>query len=167
MPQPKIILRTPEQSDVTDFWALYKCPQRAGPDTHPALFFARAGGGDVGQHPQPSQGDRRRGRGQTVGLCTLYLGDNRRRHSGDLGIMVRDDHVKRGIGDALLTAMLDLAENWLGLTRIEMDVFCDNQAAVRLYEKHGFQIEGTQRAWALRDGAYVDAYLMARVKPPN
>jgi putative acetyltransferase len=34
-----------------------------------------------------------------------------------------------------------------------------------LYRKFGFAIEGTCRAYAYRSGSYVDAYLMARLRP--
>jgi putative acetyltransferase len=54
-----------------------------------------------------------------------------------------------------------LAFNWLGLRRIEVTVYADNAAAVRLYRKVGFAIEGTARRFALRDGVLVDAHHMA------
>jgi hypothetical protein len=38
-----------------------------------------------------------------------------------------------------------------------------NAAAIALYEKFGFEMEGTHRRYAFRDGAYVDAYSMARI----
>lgn len=78
--------------------------------------------------------------------------------------MVHDDYTRRGIGSALLAAIIDLAENWLGLTRLELEVFVDNEPAIRLYEKYGFVIEGTKRRYALRDGVYVDTHVMARLK---
>ena len=40
-----------------------------------------------------------------------------------------------------------------------------NLAAMALYRKFGFTIEGTCRAYAFHDGQYVDAYLMARLNP--
>jgi putative acetyltransferase len=30
----------------------------------------------------------------------------------------------------------------------------------------GFEVEGTLRRFAFRDGRYVDAFLMARLRPP-
>jgi putative acetyltransferase len=33
---------------------------------------------------------------------------------------------------------------------------------VALYRKFGFDVEGTARRYALRDGALVDAFMMAR-----
>jgi putative acetyltransferase len=61
-----------------------------------------------------------------------------------------------------MEAALDLADNWLNLTRVELTVFTGNVAAVALYEKFGFEIEGTHRRYAFRNGEYVDAYAMAR-----
>jgi putative acetyltransferase len=77
---------------------------------------------------------------------------------------VHDDWQGKGVGAALMEAALDLADNWLNLTRIELSVYTDNAAAVALYEKFGFEIEGTHRRFAFRNGEYVDAYSMARIK---
>lgn len=86
------------------------------------------------------------------------------RHVGTIGMVVRDDWQGKGIGTALMGAALDLADNWLGLTRVELTVYTDNAAAIALYEKFGFEIEGTHRRHAFRDGGYVDAYSMARLR---
>ena len=43
---------------------------------------------------------------------------------------VRDDWQGRGVGTALMEAALDLADNWLNLTRIELEVYTDNAAAI-------------------------------------
>jgi RimJ/RimL family protein N-acetyltransferase len=40
-----------------------------------------------------------------------------------------------------------------------------NAIGIALYEKFGFEVEGTHRRFAFRDGEYVDAYSMARLKP--
>jgi L-phenylalanine/L-methionine N-acetyltransferase len=80
---------------------------------------------------------------------------------------VRDDLQGRGVGTALMKAALDLADNWLNLTRVELTVYADNAAGVALYKKCGFEIEGTHPRYAFRSGEYVDAYSMARIKPPS
>jgi L-phenylalanine/L-methionine N-acetyltransferase len=103
--------------------------------------------------------------GKVVGLLTLVRSDGRRSHAGAIGMFVHDEFQGRGIGRRLLDACIDLAENWLGLTRIELDVFTDNVPAITLYERCGFVREGVARRYALRDGALVDAYFMARLKP--
>ncbi len=57
-----------------------------------------------------------------------------------------------------------LCDNWLRVERIELTVFADNAPAIAVYKKYGFEIEGTGRRYALRNGEYVDAYYMARMK---
>lgn len=102
-----------------------------------------------------------------LGLVMLTVESNpRRRHSGGLGIMVRTDCQGQGIGTALLEAVLDLADNWLMLRRVELEVYADNQRAVRLYEKFGFEAEGRKREAAVKNGAYVDLLVMARLRTP-
>ncbi len=56
-----------------------------------------------------------------------------------------------------------MADNWLNYTRLELTVYTDNAAALALYRKFGFEIEGTLKAYAFRDGRYIDAYTMARL----
>jgi putative acetyltransferase len=90
---------------------------------------------------------------------------DRRRHVASIGMAVHDDFQGQGVGTALMEAMIELAERWMGITRIELTVFSDNAPAIGLYKKFGFEIEGTAPRYALRDGKYVDAYYMARVKP--
>ncbi|MFZ6751480.1 GNAT family N-acetyltransferase [Undibacterium sp. Ren11W] len=89
----------------------------------------------------------------------------RRRHVASIGMGVADSFTGRGVGSALLTELLNLADNWHNLARLELTVFCDNAAALHLYGKFGFEIEGKHRAYALRNGAFVDAYAMARFHP--
>ena len=102
--------------------------------------------------------------GAIVGKADLNPFTGRRSHAGTLGMGVHDAHQGRGIGSALLRELLEAADQWLGLKRLELTVFVDNAPALALYERHGFQIEGTQRGYAYRDGAFVDAFAMARLR---
>jgi putative acetyltransferase len=104
--------------------------------------------------------------GEVIGTLGLHVNQRpRRSHTADLGMAVRDDWQGKGVGSALLAAACDLADRWLPVTRIELTVYVDNAAAVALYEKFGFEREGLLRRYALRDGRYVDAYSMARLRP--
>ena len=98
-----------------------------------------------------------------VGIIELEIGEDRRRHSGSLTMAVRDDYQGRGVGSALLTAMVELAEQWLGLTRLEVVVFTDNSPAIALYKRFNFVVEGTLRQYARRNGTLADAYMLARL----
>lgn len=89
----------------------------------------------------------------------------RRRHAMGIGMAVRDDWQGRGIGTAMMAAVIDRADNWMNVLRIELTVFVDNEAAIALYRRFGFVVEGTHRAYALRNGVYADVYAMARLHP--
>jgi len=90
-----------------------------------------------------------------LGLVMLTVESNpRRRHTGGQG---------QGIGTALLEAVLDLADNWLMLHRVELEVYADNGDAIRLYQRFGFETEGRKREAAVKAGDYVDMLVMARL----
>jgi len=98
-----------------------------------------------------------------LGLTTMP--QQRRAHVAAIGMSIHDDWQGRGIGNALMLTALDRADRWMNILRIELTVFADNAHAIALYRRHGFVVEGTHRAYALRDGAYIDAYAMARLHP--
>ena len=106
-----------------------------------------------------------------VGLAGLHSvgAAVRRRHAMSLGITVSRAHQGQGVGNALMAALLDYADHWAQILRIELTVFHDNQRAIRLYERHGFAPEGRFKAYALRGGEYTDVLAMARLhpKPPR
>ena len=105
--------------------------------------------------------------GAIVGAAGLLAPNTqaRRRHVMGLGISVAPVAQGQGVGSALMTALCDYADRWAGALRIELTVYTDNEVAIRLYRNFGFEIEGTAKAYALRDGAYVDAHSMARLHP--
>ncbi|MFB0724257.1 GNAT family N-acetyltransferase [Aeromonas salmonicida] len=104
--------------------------------------------------------------GLLVGQISLHMEPNpRRKHVAGIGMGVRDDWAGKGVGSALMAAALDLADNWLNLRRIELTVYSDNDAALALYRKFGFEQEGLARGYAFRQGEYVDALYMARIRP--
>ncbi|MBY4599536.1 GNAT family N-acetyltransferase [bacterium BD-1] len=101
-----------------------------------------------------------------VGQLGLHVAANpRRRHVGEIGMGVRDDWQGQGVGKALLGAAIDLADRWLQLRRLELQVYADNAAGIALYTRHGFVEEGRHRDYAFRDGAFVDALSLARIRP--
>jgi putative acetyltransferase len=106
--------------------------------------------------------------GAVIGHIVLFRGKGFQSHSAWFGLAVHDEWWRRGVGAALMTAMLDTADNWLGLTRITLNVFTDNEPAIALYRKFGFEIEGTMRRQMFRQGTFVDSYAMARlIDPPH
>lgn len=88
----------------------------------------------------------------------------RRKHVGTFGIAVAGQRQGQGVGSQLLQAAIDLADNWLNLSRLELEVYTDNQAAIALYQKYGFVIEGTAIDHAFRNGKLVNSHYMARIR---
>jgi L-phenylalanine/L-methionine N-acetyltransferase len=87
----------------------------------------------------------------------------RRRHVATLGMAVKTAARRQGVGSALMNAAIEVAERWCAVRRIEIQVYVDNEPAIALYRKFNFCIEGTHKQYAFRDGAFVDAYAMARL----
>ncbi|MDB5526483.1 MAG: YhhY [Rhizobium sp.] len=104
--------------------------------------------------------------GRAVGHLGMILNHTpRRKHVASFGISVHPDFQGRGAGNALITEMLDMADNWLNLLRIELVVSSENHNAIRLYRKHGFVVEGEARFDLFRAGKYCHTSHMARLHP--
>ena len=102
--------------------------------------------------------------GEIVGQAGLDRQGGRRAHAAGIGMGVHDDHRGKGIGTALLQELIEAADNWLAIRRLELTVYTDNEPAIRLYEKFGFEREGIMRAYAFRAGRYADVVAMARLR---
>jgi L-phenylalanine/L-methionine N-acetyltransferase len=103
--------------------------------------------------------------GRVIGSIGLHRAPHHRRsHTASLGMAVHDAFAGRGAGSALMAAAVDLAERWWNIKRLELNVYADNARAIALYERFGFEREGLYRAYAWRDGAYVDSLAMARLR---
>lgn len=118
-----------------------------GPTTAELFVVAELGGvvvGNAGVHPVPHI---------------------RRQHCAGIGMAVAHHAQGQGVGSALMAALIDWADNWAQLLRLELTVFTDNAMAIALYRKFGFELEGTHRGYGLRNGVYADVHAMARLHP--
>lgn len=104
--------------------------------------------------------------GRAVGhLGMITNSAPRRKHVASFGISVHPDFQGRGVGHALMTEMLNMADNWLNLLRVELMVWSENERAIKLYKRHGFEIEGEARYDNFRAGRYSSSLHMARLHP--
>ena len=105
--------------------------------------------------------------GQVVGSAGLHAAGNslRRAHVRMLGIGIAPGWQGRGVGRLLITRLLDWADNWACVLRVELTVHADNDRAMALYHAMGFEEEGRHRGYAIKNGRYVDALCMARLHP--
>lgn len=103
---------------------------------------------------------------KVVGYISLSLQSNKRySHIGSLGLMENRSFQGVGIGTKLMESVINLADNWFMLYKIELEVNIDNEKAINLYKKIYFEIEGTRRATKISDGKYCDCYYMGRIRP--
>lgn len=84
------------------------------------------------------------------------------RHRAGMGISLVKAHWGRGIGTALMRALIDLAKD-VGYEQLELEVVRSNERAVALYERMGFETVGCiPHALKYRDGSYADLLMMVR-----
>lgn len=86
-----------------------------------------------------------------------------RAHIGVLGIALLPEARRKGTGAVLLGTAIVRSWEW-GLTRLELTVRVDNVNAKALYERSGFEYEGTLRRASLIDGEYHDMHAMALLR---
>jgi L-phenylalanine/L-methionine N-acetyltransferase len=67
--------------------------------------------------------------------------------------MARTEYQEQGIGKNPMENILDLADNWLMLLRIELDVNADNGKAISFYHSFGFEIEGMKKYAVIKMGS--------------
>ncbi|MBQ7726100.1 MAG: GNAT family N-acetyltransferase [Clostridia bacterium] len=88
---------------------------------------------------------------------------SRVRHRGDLGISVRKDYWRQGIGSALMERLIAFAGHG-DYEQIELTVESKNHRALGLYMKYGFMIYGTRpHGMKYPDGSYDNDYLMIKM----
>ena len=86
-------------------------------------------------------------------------------HRADLGIMIGDKvRWGRGYGQEAMGLMLDYAFKRLNLHKVALGVEAAHQAAVDLYKRLGFQIEGVLKKHVFRDGMYRDNLVMGLLR---
>ena len=103
---------------------------------------------------------------EVVGYCELVTHPDipRHRHVGEIEMIVTHEAWRgKGVGRALMTAMIDLADNWLQLNRLGLTVWATNTAAIELYQEFGFAHEGTMPAYVFSEGKYIEAHIMGRL----
>jgi len=101
--------------------------------------------------------------GQAVGFLAALGGErNRLRHSALLAVGVVRAYWSQGVSSRMLGEVIAWAPG-AGIKRLELTVHTANARAVGVYQRCGFEIEGTRRSSMLVDGVYTDEYLMALI----
>lgn len=125
-------------------------------------FRDRFGNPPTGTHVLIAESVLPSARRRIIGASWLQVYTNRMRHTARLTLVCLPQ-ARRGDGERrLLEAALALADEWLGLRRVELVIFASDPADETFYAQFGFEREAVMRRYAVRQGAYADAWLLAR-----
>lgn len=159
----RVTVRTCEPADMAAVAAIFSQPGTRRGTLSLGYRSAEAMAASLGHWPRGSTSICAVLDGRVVGHGGLRAYRPTRAHGAGLSIAVDDTYCGRGVGSALMQALVDCADHSLGLRRLELMVFADNAAAITLYRKFDFVEEGRSRGYAMQDGVLVDALHMARL----
>ncbi|WP_117233208.1 GNAT family N-acetyltransferase [Vibrio maerlii] len=160
-----VIVRPTQPTDAAALADIFNQPEALSgtlqlPNASPAMWEQRLSNMPQGVYSYVAEVD-----GRVVGNIGFEHSQRpRTSHCASFGIGVHDDFHGLGIGSKLIETVLDLADNWLQVKRVQIEVNSDNQAAIACYKKFGFEIEGEAKCSVFRNGEYVSTYYMARIK---
>jgi RimJ/RimL family protein N-acetyltransferase len=81
-------------------------------------------------------------------------------HTGEFGVSVLKEFWGNGVGKELINNLLDWAKKSNKITKINLRVREDNERAIELYKKMGFEVEGLVRRDMQINGVYTNSYQM-------
>jgi len=78
------------------------------------------------------------------------------------GINIAKEFWGKGVGDKTMEFVIKKSKK-AGVKRLELEVVAENTRARRLYEKHGFMVEGVKKKSFRIGGRYHDTIMMAKL----
>lgn len=98
-----------------------------------------------------------------IGFTGMFGSDLKRiQHRASIVMGIIKDFQSQGLGKELLSA----AESWAtenNISRLELTVMGHNRAAMILYDKMGYRIEGMRKSAIILSGAAVDEFYMGKL----
>ncbi|MUP45584.1 N-acetyltransferase family protein [Gramella sp. BOM4] len=79
----------------------------------------------------------------------------------EVSIYIHPKHSGKGIGSALMAALISSSEE-NGIWTLFSSVFPENEATIRLHQKHGFRLLGRREKIAKLDGIWRDTLIFER-----
>jgi RimJ/RimL family protein N-acetyltransferase len=84
-----------------------------------------------------------------------------------VGIWIGESQQGRGLGTRAIAELVRYAFETLQLHKVDAEIFVDNWASRRAFEKNGFALEGTVRGALLKRGVPLDEWLLGLVNPAS
>ena len=101
--------------------------------------------------------------GQEI-IAVASIGGNSKekfQHVGELGISILKEYWGQGLGSALMEELLSWAKDYSPLEKIKLAVVQENDAAIALYKKFGFEVVAIEEKEMKVNGQYYDVIQMA------
>lgn len=100
--------------------------------------------------------------GDELACFANLAAENKKRiaHNCELGITVRKKYWNLGAASAVMKELIGFAKKSETLKAIHLDVYANNQSAIRLYEKFGFQTVGRIQNYFRVGNEYYDNLIM-------
>jgi RimJ/RimL family protein N-acetyltransferase len=82
-------------------------------------------------------------------------------HSCEVGFCLSPENQGKGYGEMLAKKIINHATKKFNMHRIYLEVFNDNERAIRLYKKVGFKVEGILRDKIFKHNKFHDVMIMS------
>ncbi|MCB0404451.1 MAG: GNAT family N-acetyltransferase [Bdellovibrionales bacterium] len=99
-----------------------------------------------------------------LGCCGFLPAGGPMKHTSEIGYWLGKPHWGQGIMSQVVGKLCEIGFNDLGLFRITAHIFSHNSRSERVLLNNRFRQEGVLRSHYLKDGAYRDAKIFARLK---
>lgn len=157
-----VLVRPMEAGDAGPVLAIYQ----AGLDTGQASFEVTAPAWeefDAAKLPAHRHVAVDAGTGEVLGWAAVIAVSDRCVYAGvvEHSVYVHPGHKRRGIGAALLAALVESTEA-AGIWTIQSGVFPENTASLRLHRQAGFRVVGTRERIGRHHGEWRDVVLIER-----
>lgn len=163
-----IVLRAPELGDL-DFLFVIENDEKLWHLSNTTIPFSRF---DIEQYVLQAEKDVFRSRQirfmidktsgkttSTIGAIDLFDLEPKHRRAG-IGIMVVEEERAKGLASTALDILIEYAFSTLNLYQLYCNIEADNIHSLRLFEKKGFEKAGTKKDWNMRNGCWVDEYIL-------
>ncbi|MCX7552215.1 GNAT family N-acetyltransferase [Xanthomarina sp. F2636L] len=98
-----------------------------------------------------------------LGMIDLFDFDFKNSRAG-VGILVKETSERqKGIGNEALELLINYCKTHLNIHQLYCNISEENEASLKLFSKHKFQIIGLKKDWNYVDGSYKNEYLLQRI----
>ena len=83
-------------------------------------------------------------------------------HVAEIGMCIKKEYRNKGIGKEMFRRVFEICQSEKKIEKIELDVFSNNTAGIKLYEKMGFVFEGKRRNSIVKGNEKIDLIMMGK-----